>query len=55
MSENKEKDSEILLEKVRELEALKRDENIADKENTARILSEKRDLSAPMSDVEAKN
>ncbi len=54
MSENKEKDSEVLLEKVRELEASKPDKNIEDKENTARILNEKRDLSAPLSDDEAK-
>ena len=54
MSENKEKDSEVLLEKVRELEASKPDKNIEDKENTARILNEKRDLSVPLSDGEAK-
>jgi len=54
MSENKEKDSEVLLEKVREIEALKPDKNTEDKENTARILNEKRDLSATLSDDEAK-
>ncbi|MDQ2746628.1 MAG: hypothetical protein M3T96_05150, partial [Acidobacteriota bacterium] len=50
---NQEKDSEVLVERVRELEAAKKPvEN--EKENTARILNEKRDLTAPLSDAEAK-
>jgi len=54
MSEEKEKNSEVLLEKVREIEAVKPIDKIEDKENTAQILNEKRDLSAPMSDAEAR-
>ena len=54
MSENKEKDSEILLEKVRELEALKSEKNDDDKNNTGLILKEKRELSEPLSDDEAR-
>ncbi len=52
MSEEKE---EILVEKVRELEKAKRSkENSEDKNNTAVILKEKRELSEPLSDDEAK-
>lgn len=52
MSEQKE---EVLFEKVRELEKAKREkENPEDKNNTAIILNEKRELSAPLSDDEAK-
>lgn len=54
MSGNKEKDSEVLLEKVRELEALKKTANADERENTARILNEKREFTAPMSDAEAR-
>lgn len=50
----KEKDSAVLVEKVRELEAAKRENNNDDKENTARILNEHRDFTAPLSDAEAK-
>ncbi len=50
-------ESEVLVEKVREIEAVK-SENIeaenSDKNNTAKILNEKRELSAPMSEAEAK-
>jgi len=46
-------DSEVLLEKVREIEAAKRRDEPLDKENTASILREKRDLSEPVSDDEA--
>ncbi len=52
MSEEKE---EVLVEKVRELEKAKREkENPDDKNNTSIILNEKRELSAPLSDDEAK-
>ena len=52
MSEQKE---EVLVEKVRELEKAKREkENPDDKNNTAVILNEKRELSEPLSDDEAK-
>ncbi len=52
MSEQKE---EVLVEKVRELEKAKREkENPDDKNNTAIILNEKRELSEPFSDDEAK-
>ena len=54
MNEEKEKDSEILLEKVREIETAKRAENNNDKENTSFILKEKRELSKPLSDDEAR-
>ncbi len=53
-AENKEKDSEILVEKVRELEALKKTDGENDNENTADILKEKRHLTADLSDAEAK-
>ncbi len=52
--ENKEKDSEVLVEKVRELEAAKKADVNDDQENTAHILKEKRDLTAPLSETEAK-
>ena len=52
MSEEK---KEVLLEKVREIEKAKRKkENPEDKNNTAFILNEKRELSEPLSDDEAK-
>ena len=52
MSEQKE---EVLVEKVRELEKAKREkENPEDKNNTAVILNEKRELSEPFGDDEAK-
>jgi DMSO/TMAO reductase YedYZ molybdopterin-dependent catalytic subunit len=69
MNENKQKaegekqtspiESEVLVEKVRELERAKEaransDEVRADKNNTAKILGEKRELSEPLSDDEAK-
>ncbi len=52
-------ESEVLVEKVREIELAKRDAEIAgeknsDKNNTAKILSERQDLSPPMSDEEAR-
>ncbi len=63
MSEQK-KESEnieqkVLVEKVREIEAAKNesetvDAKTSDKNNTAKILSEKRELSAPMTEEEAK-
>ncbi len=53
MSEDKGLDNEVLLEKVREIEAAKRDDKIIDKENTAYILGEKSGLSAPLTDGEA--
>ena len=53
-AENKNLDSEVLVEKVRELEAAKKNEVNNDGENTAHILKEKRDLTAPLSDAEAK-
>ncbi len=49
--------SEILLEKVREIEAAKSEksgEELSDKNNTSKILKENRELSAPMSEAEAK-
>jgi hypothetical protein len=52
MSEEKE---EVLLEKVREIEKAKQaKENPEDKNNTASILNEKRELSEPVHDDEAK-
>lgn len=54
MSADKEKDSEVLLEKVREIEAAKREGKTDDKENTAFILGEKRELSEPLNDEEAR-
>ena len=55
MSEqNQEKDAEILVEKVRELEHAKKTDATEDRENTARILNERRELTAPLSDDEAK-
>ncbi len=55
MDKNKqEKDSEVLLEKVRELEAEKPAEKVDDGENTARIFNEKRELGGVLSDEEAK-
>ena len=54
MSEN---DNEILIEKVREIEAAKREREkleVGEKANTAKILNEKRELSKPLSDEEAK-
>ena len=53
MSEDKGQDNEVLLEKVREIEAAKRDDKTVDKENTADILGEKSELSALLSDGEA--
>lgn len=47
-------ESEVLIEKVREIESARPADKIEDKENTARILNEKRDLSASMSDDEAR-
>ena len=48
-------DSEILVEKVREFERAKISEtNYSEPDNTAAILKEKRELSAPLSDAEAK-
>ncbi|MDQ3040967.1 MAG: molybdopterin-dependent oxidoreductase [Acidobacteriota bacterium] len=52
MSEDKEKDSEILLDKVREVETVKSEKS--DSENTAIILKEKRELSEPLSDDKAR-
>lgn len=52
--ENKDIDSEVLVEKVRELEALKKNDVNDNKENTARVLNEKRHFTAPLSDTEAK-
>ncbi|MDQ3131204.1 MAG: molybdopterin-dependent oxidoreductase [Acidobacteriota bacterium] len=46
-------ESEVLVEKVREIESAKPFDKIEEKENTARILNEKRKLSVPMSDKEA--
>ncbi len=49
--------SEILLEKVREIEAAKSEksgEELSVKNNTSKILKENRELSAPMSEAEAK-
>ena len=51
--------SEVLIEKVREIElakekAAKSDAPNLDQDNTSKILGEKRDLSEPLSDVEAK-
>ncbi len=55
MSEDKEKDSEVLLEKVREIEKANcKEENAATKNNTASILNEKRELSEPLSDEAAR-
>ncbi len=49
------KDSEILVEKVREFEKAKVSEtNYYEPDNTAAILKEKRELSKPLSDAEAK-
>ena len=52
-------ENEVLLEKVREIETAKNEtEKVAakadDKNDTSKILNEKRDLSAPMSEAEAK-
>ncbi len=48
-------DKEVLVEKVREIEkANHKEENVEAKNNTASILSEKRELSEPLSDEEAK-
>ena len=49
----------VLLEKVREIESAKKeierlDAKSSDKDNTAKILNEKRELSEPMSDAAAK-
>ncbi len=64
MSEQEKKsteiESEVLLEKVREIEAAKEkaensDAQNLDRDNTAVILNEKRDLSEPLSDTEAKS
>ena len=54
MSEENRKDEEVLVEKVREIEAAKLKDKSDDKENTARILNEKRRLTAPLSDDEAR-
>lgn len=54
MSEENKKDEEVLVEKVREIEAAKLKDKSDDKENTARILNEKRHLSEPLSDDEAR-
>ena len=56
MSENDaKKDPEVLVEKVREFEKAKVSEtNYSDPNNTAAILKEKRELSAPLTDAEAK-
>jgi DMSO/TMAO reductase YedYZ molybdopterin-dependent catalytic subunit len=56
MSENDaKKDSEILVEKVREFEKAKvSNTNYTEPDNTAAILNEKRELSEPLSDAEAK-
>ena len=53
-------ESEVLLEKARESEAAKvkaenSDAQNLDRDNTAKILNEKRELSEPLSDDEAKN
>ena len=50
----KEKDNEVLVEKVRELEAAKAANKSGDGENTARILNEKRNLTPVLSDDEAR-
>ena len=64
MSEQEKKsteiESEVLLEKVREIERAKlkaenSDAQNLDRDNTAVILNEKRDLSEPLSDTEAKS
>ncbi len=64
MSEQEKKstevESEVLLERVREIEAAKEkaensDAQNLDRDNTAVILNEKRDLSEPLSDDEAKS
>jgi DMSO/TMAO reductase YedYZ molybdopterin-dependent catalytic subunit len=56
MSENDAKnDSEVLVEKVREFERAKISEtNYSEPDNTAAVLKERRELSAPLSDAEAK-
>jgi Oxidoreductase molybdopterin binding domain len=54
MSAENKKDSEVFVEKVRELEALKKADVNDDKENTARILNEKRHLTESLSDTEAR-
>ncbi len=54
MSEENRKDEEFLVEKVRELETAKKADVSNDKENTARILNEKRHLTEPLSDDEAR-
>lgn len=63
MSEREKKsnniESEILVEKVREIEAAKRkaensDLQNSDRDNTAKILNEKRELSEPLDEAEAK-
>ncbi|MCY7345267.1 MAG: molybdopterin-dependent oxidoreductase [Pyrinomonadaceae bacterium] len=53
-AENEDKNAEVLLEKVRELEALKKIDANDDKGNTARILNEKRHFTESLSDTEAK-
>ncbi|MCY7376002.1 MAG: molybdopterin-dependent oxidoreductase [Pyrinomonadaceae bacterium] len=52
--ENKGKDTEVLVEKVREIEAIKKTSKNDDQENTARILDEKRQFTEPLSDDEAR-
>ena len=52
--ENKDKNSEVLLEKVRELETAKRENNNDDQENTARIFNEHREFTESLSDADAK-
>ncbi|MEO8072491.1 MAG: molybdopterin-dependent oxidoreductase [Acidobacteriota bacterium] len=52
-------EQEVLVEKVREMEAAKvesekADAKTSDKNNTAKILGEKREISAPMTEAEAK-
>ena len=56
MSEKKSEnvEQEVLVEKVREIEAAKSESEISDKNNTAKILDEKRELSAPLTEEEAK-
>ena len=52
-----EKDEEVLIEKVREIELAKREQESADRdrgENTATILNEKREFGEPLSDADAK-
>ena len=53
---SKKMEAEVLLEKVREIEAAKSkpDEELPDKNNTSKILKENRELSAPMSEAETK-